>query len=238
MNASPRSLRLAIAAGGVLLALLAWQGHRLAHWLPQFEGVIEGLGPWGPVVFCLSVVLLEPLLVPDTLFAVAAGTAFGLAKGTAYYFAAVYVMCLGVQGLGSHWLKARVLRLLDARPRWRALVRDAPQGGIRFTLLLRLVPVNQALLSYALGAAGVPLRVAAAGNLGMFTHMFPPVYFGAAAVQMTRMAGKGHREWEMEGVLMMLGLAACVVLALQVTQRAWNAIGTEGGSAEAPAQAT
>ena len=93
------------------------------------------------------------------------------------------------------------------------MVLDAPKGGVRFTFLVRLVPVNQALLSYALGAAGVPLRVAVAGNLGMFTHMLPTVYFGAAAVHMTRMAGKGHREWEIDGVLLMLGLGVCVAVA-------------------------
>ena len=100
------------------------------------------------------------------------------------------------------------------------------EGGVRFTFLVRLVPVNQALLSYALGAAGVPLRTAVAGNLGMFTHMLPTVYFGAAAVHVTRMAGKGHREWEIDGILLMLGLVACVALALQITRRAWAAIGS------------
>jgi hypothetical protein len=115
------------------------------------------------------------------------------------------------------------------------MVLDAPRRGARFTFLVRLVPVNQALLSYALGAAGVPLRTAVAGNLGMFTHMLPTVYFGAAAVHMTRMAGKGHKEWEIEGALLMLGLGVCVALTLQITQRAWAAIGTAPGSEHAGA---
>jgi uncharacterized membrane protein YdjX (TVP38/TMEM64 family) len=192
--------------------------------------MIEGLGPWGPVVFCVSLLVLEPFLVPDTLFALAAGAAFGVVAGTAYYFAAVYVMCLGVQWLGRHWLKARVLRLLGARHTLRAMVLSAPKGGVRFTFLVRLVPVNPALLSYGLGAAGVPLRAAVVGNLGMFTHMLPTVYFGAAAMHVTRMAGRGHKEWELEGLLLMLGLAVCAALALQITRRAWAAIGAETGS--------
>jgi uncharacterized membrane protein YdjX (TVP38/TMEM64 family) len=225
------SARLRWAAGAVALGLLAWQGHHLAHWLPQFEQTIEKLGPWGPVVFCVSLLVLEPLLVPDTLFALAAGAAFGLVAGTAYYVAAVYVMCLGVQWLGRYWLKARVLRLLESRPRLRAMVMAAPKGGVRFAFLVRLVPVNQALLSYAMGAAGVPLRASLAGNLGMFTHMLPTVYLGAAAVHMTRMAGTGHQQWETEGILLILGLGVCVALALLVTRRALAAIGTEGKGA-------
>lgn len=227
MKGGARSPRPVWAAGAGVLALLAWQGHHLAHWLPQFERTIEGLGPWGPVAYAVALLVLEPLLVPDTLFGLAAGAAFGLVGGTAYYFAAVYVMCLGVQWLGAHWLKARVLRLLEARPKLRALVSDAPQGGVRFTFLVRLVPVNQALLSYALGAVGVSLRSAAAGNLGMFTHMFPTVYFGVAAVHMTRMAGAGHEQWEIEGVLLMLGLGVCAALAPRIARRARAALGDE-----------
>jgi hypothetical protein len=60
----------------------------------------------------------------------------------------------------------------------------------------------------------------------MLTHMFPTVYFGAAAAHLTRMAGTGHREWETEGVLLLLGLGVCVLLMLQVTRRAWAAIDT------------
>jgi len=56
--------------------------------------------------------------------------------------------------------------------------------------------------------------------------MFPTVYFGAAAVHMTRMAGTGHKQWEIEGVVLMLGLGVCVALTLLITRRALVAIGT------------
>jgi uncharacterized membrane protein YdjX (TVP38/TMEM64 family) len=224
LRAIRSSARLGWAAAAVALALLAWQGHHLAHRLPEFERAIEGLGPFGPAVFCAALLLLQPLLVPDTLFALAAGAAFGVAEGSVYYFAALYVMCLETQWLGSHLLKARVLRLLAARPRLATVVRAAPKGGARFVFLVRLVPINQALVSYALGAAGVPLRAALAGNPAMFTHTFPTLYFGAAAVHITRMAGTGHRQWEIDGVLLLVGLGVCVALGLQIQRRAWAAI--------------
>jgi uncharacterized membrane protein YdjX (TVP38/TMEM64 family) len=227
VTGSHPSPRLAIGAAVAVLALLAWQGHRLAHWLPQFEQAIESLGPWGPVLFCVAVLVLEPLLVPDTLFGLAAGAAFGLLAGSAYYLGASYVMCLVTQWLGSRWLRERVLRQLERQQHLRALVMAAPERGTRFAFLVRLVPVNQALLSYALGAVGVPLRAALAGNLGMFPHMLPTVYFGAAAVHMTRMAAAGHTEWEPEGVALMLGLAVCAALALRITRRAGAALGSQ-----------
>lgn len=224
MKGPVRSAHLAWAAGALVLALLAWQGHHIAGWLPRFERAIGELGSWGPAALIAAIVLLGPLLVPDSIFGVAAGATFGLAGGTAYYFVGVYLMCLAIQLVSRRWLGARVLRLLESRPRIREAVLAAPQGGVRFTFLIRLVPINQALLSYALGAAAVPLRFALLGNTAMFTHMFPTVYFGAAAAHLTRMAGAGHRQWEAEGALLMLGLGASVFLALQVTRRAWAAI--------------
>jgi uncharacterized membrane protein YdjX (TVP38/TMEM64 family) len=99
-----------------------------------------------------------------------------------------------------------VLRFLEARHTLRALVRNAATEGTRFTFLLRLIPANPALVSLALGASGVPLRTAVVGNLGMFVHMLPTVYFGAAAVHVTRMAAKNREQWAIDGILLMLGL--------------------------------
>src|SRR5258705_1048264 len=166
-----RAARLAWVAGAVAMAWLAWQGHHLSHWLPQFERTIEGLGSWGPVVFVAAILLFGPLFVPDSVFGIAAGATFGLVPGTAYFFAAVYIMCLVLQLVGRHLLQARVLRLLESRPRLRAAVLAAPNGGVRFTFLVRLVPINPALLSYALGAAAGSLRCAAPGNGAMLTPM-------------------------------------------------------------------
>jgi uncharacterized membrane protein YdjX (TVP38/TMEM64 family) len=219
MNDPDRSQRLHWAAAAVVLALLAWQGHHLAHRLPRFEQAIEGLGPWGPIAFCAAVLVLEPLLVPDTLFALAAGAAFGPIAGTVYYGGAVYLACLGLQWLGGRWLKAPVLRQLEKSERIQTLVRNATRGGTRPVFFVRLVPVSPALLSYALGAAGVPLRSALVGNLGMFVHMLPTLYFGAAAVHVTRMAGTHHTQWERDGVLGMLGLGLCALVAMQITRR-------------------
>jgi uncharacterized membrane protein YdjX (TVP38/TMEM64 family) len=222
-----RAARVGWVAGALLLALLAWQGHHVAHWLPGLEAWIAGLGPLGPALLIASILLLSPLFVPDSIFGIAAGAVFGLVAGTVYYFAGVYLMCLAVQLASRRWLRAPVLRLLESRASLRAAVQTASQGGARFTLLVRLVPVNQALLSYALGAADVPLRFALIGNFGMLVHMFPTVYFGAAAAHLTRMASTGHAEWEIQGVLLLLGLGACALLTLQITRRAWAALGVE-----------
>jgi uncharacterized membrane protein YdjX (TVP38/TMEM64 family) len=222
-----RTDQLAWVAGGVALAFLVWHGHHLAHKIPEFERAIENLGPRGPLLFVAAVVLAGPFLVPDTPFGLAAGAAFGVVAGTAYYFIAVYVVCVAVQWMGRRWLKGLVLRRLATRDSLRALVRGAASGGWRSVFLIRLVPLNPALVSYALGAAGVPFRDALIGNLAMLAHMFPTVYFAATAVRVTQMAGKSHRQLEIEGVLLLLGLVACVVLLVRIRRFAWSRIGED-----------
>ncbi len=204
----------------VLLAGLAWQGHRVSHLLPRFEGAVEALGPWGPVAFVACVVLLTPLLVPDTIFAVAAGVVFGLGAGFVYYFAAVYAACLIATLLGRHWLRGRVLAALDARPSIAAMARAAREQGVRLTFWIRLVPLNAAAVSYALGAVDVPFRSVAIGTFGMFPHMFLSVYVGVAAAHVTRMAGASRETWTADGAALLLGLVACAVVVEQVSSLA------------------
>ena len=218
-------------AAAAVLALLVWQGHRLAAWLPQFEETIERLGVWGPVVFCLAILLLGRCSFRTRSSASLRERRSGSVPGRSAHFAVVYVMCLGIQWIAGHWLASPVQRLLEKRASLRPVLSMASKGGMRFAFLVRLVPLNQALVSYAMGAAGVPLRSAAAGNLGMFTHMFPIVYLGAAAVQVTRMASTAHPGWRQEGVLMMLGLGVCATLALVVSRWAWKAMGLTPGKA-------
>lgn len=218
----PRKHIVSWVAAALVLGLLAWQGHRFAHLLPELERVIEGLGPWAPVVYVGLVLLLTPLLVPDSLLGVAAGVVFGLGAGFVYYFAAVYCASLLTYLVGRHWLRDRVLAALEKRPSLRAMTAAAREQDLRLTLWIRLVPLNPMVVSYALGAAGVRFRAMALGTLGMFPHMFLTVYFGAAAAHVTRMAGRGHAHWTVEGIGLMLGLVACAGLVLQVSSLAWR----------------
>jgi len=220
--------------GAVLaVGLLAWQGHRLEDALPRFESAIEQLGPWGPLLYCVTLLVLESFFVPDTLFALAAGAAFGPVHGAIYYAIALYLNCLALQWIGGHWLKEPVLRQLERREQIRSLVAKAAAGGPRLTFVARLVPVNQAILSYALGAAGVPLENALLGNLGMYLHALPTVFVGTAALHVTRMAGTGHTQWERDAVLGMLALAVLLLVAHRLMRAAESEITPPPGARSA-----
>jgi hypothetical protein len=61
----------------------------------------------------------------------------------------------------------------------------------------------------------------------MLLHMFPTVYFGAAAAHLTRMSREGHPAWELREAALIVGLLASVVVTLVVSRRAWAAISRE-----------
>ena len=210
--------RVAWIFAGILIVLLAFQGHHLAHLLPRAEGWIENLGPWGPVIFITAIFILEPLFFPNTLFGLTAGVVFGLWKGYLLYFSAVYFANLVVYFIGRRALRTPVLRSLEGRPSIRSAVGAAKKEGTSLVLWIRLLPINPAIFSYAFGAVQVPFRSVVIGTLGMFPHMFLDVYFGTVAAHVTKMAGEGHSNWEIKGVGLLLGLVAVAVLARRITQ--------------------
>ena len=218
--ARPWRHRLSWIAAAAALGLLLWQGHHIAHLLPRIEAWVDSLGPWAPLAYAAGVIVLSPLLVPDSIFAIVAGVVFGLAEGFALYFGAVYVGSLIATGLGRRWLRTRVLAVLETRPDLDAMVRAARSEGAWVTFWIRLIPLNPAIVSYALGAAGVPLRSVALGTLGMFPHMLLAVYLGVAAAHVTRMAGESHESWTLQGASLLLGLVACAGVVAWVSRLA------------------
>jgi uncharacterized membrane protein YdjX (TVP38/TMEM64 family) len=221
-----------VASAALALGLLAWQGHHLAHWLPQIEEAIVQLGPWGPASYIAAAIALSPLLVPDTIFGVSAGVVFGLGRGFLYYSAAIYAGCLIAYLFSRYWLRNRVLAMLENRSELNGMALAARREGLRLTFWIRLVPINPILVSYALGAVGVPFRAFAIGTLGMLPHMFLAVYFGAVAAHLTQMAGGRHTQWTLETAGFVLGAVACVAVVWQVTSIAWRQV--RGAEDESP----
>ena len=216
--------RVGFVSAAVLLGLLAWQGHHVAARIPELEARIAGLGPWGPLAYAAGVLILAPLLVPDSVFGITAGVAFGLGKGFVWYFGAVYAACLLEYWIARRWLRGPVRDALARRPALTEMVEAARRRGARVTFWIRLVPLNPAVVSYALGAVEVAPRAVAIGTLGMFPHMFATVYLGVAAAHVTQMAGAGHASWTSNGVLLLAGLAVCGLLVFRLSAVAWRQI--------------
>ncbi len=218
-------IRLLLGFG--LLALLVWQGSHAAHLLPRAESAVADLGVWGPLVFMLGVVLLSPVLFPDSLFGVVAGFVFGLGAGTAYLFVAIYLVNIGIFALGRTWLRGPVLRLAETRPQAHAILKGAQRDALRLTALLRLVPVNVAFVSYVLGAGRFPWRAVLIGNVALLPHLFVPVYLGHVARNAALAARAGGAGF-IEDAGLWLGLLAAVIAVAIVTRMAMRAVAELG----------
>jgi len=82
---------------------------------------------------------------------------------------------------------------------------------------VRLLPLNVAAVSYALGASGVRFRSYLIGSIGMIPHLSLIVLLGAAASHVTRIAGTGRRTGATETAATLAALAvAWVVLGYLV----------------------
>jgi len=210
--------RVAWILAGVLIVILAFEGRRVAHLLPEIERFVESLGPWGPVFYVLAIIVLEPVLFPNAIFGIAAGVVFGLPRGLLYYCSAVYAANLLVYPLGRRLLRRPVLRMLERRASIRGVVRRAKHEGAGLVFWLRLLPLNPAVFSYAFGAIEVPLGSVALGSLGMLPHLALDVYLGAVASHVTKMAGQGHAHWGVRGIALVLGLIAFGVVLWRIAR--------------------
>ena len=219
-----KSHRITWVFGVLLIVGLAIEGHHLAEYVPQAEHAIEELGPWGPLIYAITIIILQPVFFPNFIFGLIAGAVFGLWKGYVYYFGAVYVGNMLVYVVGKRLLRAPVLRELERRPKIRDAAAVAGSGGPGLVFWLRMIPTNPAILSYALGALRVLPRSVAIGTLGIAPHIFVDVYLGTAAAHVTQMAGQGHTNWEAKGIGLLLGLVAVAAATWCITHIARSRI--------------
>src|SRR6266536_551158 len=79
-----RPIQVVLALAALLALVLV--GRRAAALGPEFAAWVNGLGPWGPVVFIAGYVVATVAFVPGSLLTLAAGAVFGIPKGVALVF--------------------------------------------------------------------------------------------------------------------------------------------------------
>jgi uncharacterized membrane protein YdjX (TVP38/TMEM64 family) len=190
--------------------------------LASFLNWVQGIGPWGAVLFAAAYVPAAVLFVPGSLLTLGAGFVFGLAKGTA-------IVSLGsTAGAAAAFVVARSLahdwaaRRMAGRPKLAAIGRAVETEGFKVVLLTRLSPVLPFnLLNYAFGLTAVPLKTyVLASWIGMLPGTIMYVYLGSAAKSLaTLLSGETPRSAGQQA-LFAFGLAATVAMAIIVTRTA------------------
>jgi uncharacterized membrane protein YdjX (TVP38/TMEM64 family) len=204
---------------GVLLTTiwLAWQLLPLSEWLHAFISWMDSLGPWAVVIFGAAYVLGTVLLAPGSAMSIAAGLAFG-------GWAIPLVLVAATTGASLAFLIARhlardtVARLIEERPKLKAVDNAVDEEGWKVVVLLRLspmVPFN--LQNYAFGLTRIRFwTYAAATFAGIIPGTVLYVYLGTIARAAASDGSGGPFRWLLFGA----GLAATLAVAVLVARKA------------------
>jgi uncharacterized membrane protein YdjX (TVP38/TMEM64 family) len=207
-----------VAAAALLLVAVLVLGHEIKHHVEAIESWVEALGPWGVVAFVALFVVGTSLLLPESVFGIAAGALFGLTSGFFVVVAANLLAAALQYALSRRLLQTRIERMLVARPALTRIRRAVLGDELRLQFLLRLAPLNPTTVSYLLGAAGVGLRGFLLACLGQAPHLLMEVYFGHAGRHVARLVGGAHGA-RLHDLALLGGLAAGI-LGLAVVSRA------------------
>lgn len=213
-----------LAMGLLLIVAIVVAGREVEHHINAIESWITRLGPWGVLAYIGLFVLTTSLLVPDTVLCIIAGAIFGLGWGVAAVVAGS-VLAGTIQYILSHkLLRARIQRMLAARPSLAAIQRAVSRSEFRLQVLLRLTPLNPATINYLLGAAGVRFTGFLIACLALTPNLAIEVYFGYAGKQAAWLAGSKARTAHLHDLAMIGGLVVCVTVMVFVSRMARRAV--------------
>jgi uncharacterized membrane protein YdjX (TVP38/TMEM64 family) len=223
-RARSRSVLPLLVAAGLILVAVIMLGHEIGRHVQTLESRVAGLGPWGMLVFVVLLALGTSLLLPESLFGVAAGALFGLTWGVVVSLAGNLLAATIQYSLSHRLLRRRIHSTLARQQSLAAIQRAVMREELRLQLLLRLTPLNPATISYLLGAAGVRFSRFFLACLALTPHLFIEVYLGHAGKRAAQMAGVGVRSGELHDLAIFGGLAVGIVVIALVSRIAHKAV--------------
>lgn len=217
-------LRLALLALAVVALFLF--GRRLAAYIPRFAAAVDGLGPWGPVVFIAGYVVAAVAFVPGSLLTLAAGAVFGLLRGTVYVLVGATLGAAAAFLVARHFARGAVERRLRGDARLATIDRAVAKQGRKIVFLLRLSPLFPFnLLNYALGLTQVRFLDYLVACAGMLPGTLLYVYYGRVVGDVAALAaGAAVEKGPADYALLGLGLVATVAVTTLVTRIARRAL--------------
>ncbi len=208
----------------VIIAAVILLGREAEQHLHAIETAISGLGPWGRVAFVGLLVIGTSLLIPESLFGLVAGALFGLAEGIGLMLIGNLIAAALQYGLARRLLHGPIQRALESRPLLRSIQSAVIRDELHLQLLLRLTPLNPALISYLLGAAGVRFAGFMLASVVLVSHFAIEVYLGHAGKQILAGGfGVAQGGWQ-HGLLIYGGTALGLTAVILVSRAAHRAV--------------
>jgi uncharacterized membrane protein YdjX (TVP38/TMEM64 family) len=164
----------------VAMLILAIRSFYVQDFLRNVLMQIEHLGAWGPVAFIVTYNLATVLFIPGSVLTLGGGVIFGLWWGSIYVFVAASLGATFAFMIGRYLSRDRVVKYMEAHPKFKSLDRAVSQEGFKIVFLTRLCPLFPFnLLNYALGITQVSLKDYVLGSFGMIPATILYVYSGS-----------------------------------------------------------
>ena len=181
----------------------------MAEWLEGIIAAFEGLGTLGYVLFVCAYVLGGLLLLPESLFTIAAGVLFGMAWGFAIAWSSAMATAVLALIIARVFLRRRVEKRL-AKNKWlHAVNRALPKEGWKVVALARLTAIPFGMENYLFGLTKVHMRdYLVATGLAIAPGTVVAVFLGATGRAL--IGGGSPLKWG----LFAAGLAATAVLSV------------------------
>lgn len=210
--------RWALAVGALLVLFSLWFVLPVESWLTALRAWVEGLGPYGWLVFGVVYALATLALVPGSLLTLAAAVAFGFWAFPLVVVAATVGASLAFLA-GRYLARDKVRHAIAGRPKFQAVDRAVKEDGWQIVGLLRLspmVPFN--LQNWFFGTTSVDFwHYLIATFFGIMPGTLLYVWIGSLGA----MAGTGESSASAIRYLFFgVGLVATAVVTCMVTRRA------------------
>ena len=217
--AIPYLLCAAFFAAGVM-----FMGHELVTNMSAIEAWLMGLGPWSVAAFVVFFVVSTSFLMPDSVLCIAAGVLFGLWWGIIAVLFGILIAAALQFLLARRLFRAPIQRKISERPGLAAIQRAVIQDEVRLQFLIRLTPINPAIMSYLLGATHVRMTGFLFACLAHMPAIMVEVYFGHASTNMVKIAEGNIKHALLEDALLFGGLGACIIVLVLVSRMARKAL--------------
>ncbi len=202
----PVALLGGIAAILVLASVLGI-GERLA----DLRDWIQGLGPWGPVVFLFLYAAAVVAAVPGSALTVTAGALFGSVLGVILVINAATLGASLAFLVSRYFARDAVARWLSQNEKFRKLDRMTEEHGTIIVAITRLVPLFPFnLLNYGFGLTRVPFWTYVVWS---WICMLPgTMIFVVGADALTQGLTQGEIPWGLVAILAVAGLILTVLV--------------------------
>ena len=203
----------------------------LAYWfeinINKIELWIKSLGSLAPVAFILLFVIGTPFFLSVDALCLAAGVLFSLKAGVIFIFISTYLSASVIFILGRYFFKDKVNLIINKYPKLQHLDKILRKDGFKVVLLLRLLPLPFALLSYALSVTHIKFKDYILSVTGVLVYNFSLVYFGYAAKHFASLGDSVNGNNSLTYVVFVIGAIILLSITVQVAKNMMSELAPE-----------